>query len=113
MIQTNIEVKLQKNGYSIHAGIGILRQAGQIIKNLIKGQKILIVSNKKVFKLYGKTLIQSLQKYFKCYVFLMGDGEKYKNSIASSYNYRNCSQQGLSSADMVSSKLLRSLQPPA
>ncbi|HPD18723.1 MAG TPA: 3-dehydroquinate synthase, partial [Candidatus Goldiibacteriota bacterium] len=79
MIQTNIEVKLQKNGYSIHAGIGILRQAGQIIKNLIKGQKILIVSNKKVFKLYGKTLIQSLQKYFKCYVFLMGDGEKYKN----------------------------------
>lgn len=76
---TKIKVRLKQNSYYIHVGIGILNQAGNLIRPLIKGNKILIVSNKKVFTLYGNSLLKSMKKYFKCYVFLMGDGEKYKN----------------------------------
>lgn len=78
-MQTKIKVKLKKDSYNIHVGIGILSKVGQLIKPLIKGKRILIVSNKKVFKLYGKILIDSLNRYFNCGIFLMGDGEKYKN----------------------------------
>jgi|YelNatPaOPRAMG01_1025707.scaffolds.fasta_scaffold02936_6 3-dehydroquinate synthase len=74
-----IKVKLKQNSYNIHIGAGILKNTGKLIKPLIKSKKILIISNKKVFKLYGQILIKSLKKYFDCYVFLMGDGEEYKN----------------------------------
>jgi 3-dehydroquinate synthase len=78
-MQAKIKVKLKQDSYNIHVGIGILSKAGQLIKPLIKGKRILIVSNEKVFKLYGETLIKSLKRYFDCGVFLMGDGERYKN----------------------------------
>ncbi len=78
-MQTKIKVKLKQNRYNIYVGEGILSRSGEIIKPLIKGNKILIVSNKKVFNLYGRILVKSLKKYFKCSIFLMGDGEKYKN----------------------------------
>ena len=76
---TKIKVRLKQSSYNIYIGSGILSRSGRIIKPLIKGKKILIVSNRKVFNLYGKILIKSLKKYYKCSVFLMGDGEQYKN----------------------------------
>lgn len=78
-MHSKIKVRLKQNSYNIHIGSGILNQSGRLIRPLVKGDKILIVSNKKIFTLYGKILLRSLKKYFKCNVFLMGDGERYKN----------------------------------
>ncbi|MCX8093858.1 MAG: 3-dehydroquinate synthase [Candidatus Goldbacteria bacterium] len=78
-MQAKIKVKLKQNSYDIIVGINIINKTGDLIKSLIKGKRILIVSNKKIFKLYGNILLQSLKKYYDCSVFLIGDGEKYKN----------------------------------
>lgn len=78
-MQSKIKVRLRQNSYTIHLGSGILNQAGRLIRPLVKGNKILIVSNKKIFALYGKMLLKSINNYFNYNVFLMGDGEKYKN----------------------------------
>jgi 3-dehydroquinate synthase len=45
-----------------------------------KTKKVAFVSNLKIFRLYGKAIINSFEKQgFQTHVFLMKDGEKYKN----------------------------------
>lgn len=73
-----INVSLKQNPYRIHTGAGILGKAGQLLKPLTRGNSVLIVSNKKVYGLHGKKLMKSLKRHFKCSVFLIPDGERFK-----------------------------------
>jgi 3-dehydroquinate synthase len=90
-----IKVKLKQNPHNIYLGKGILSKIGDILKNRITGKKVLIISNKKIFKLHGKNLINGIKKYFKYNILLLPDGEKYKNLETVNLIYKNCIKFGL------------------
>ena len=77
-------VRLEQNPhqYDIEIGHDSLIKSGEWAKNCLseKTKKIVIVSNAKVFRLYGGVVEKSFEKSgFEVHVFLMGDGEKYKS----------------------------------
>ncbi len=79
-----VSVKLEQtpHRYAIEIGHDLLESSGELAKNSLsqKTKKIVIVSNAKVFRLYGEAVQKSLKKSgFEIDVFLMGDGERYKN----------------------------------
>lgn len=79
-VQINLENK--SHSYEIKIGNNLLNNCGLWTKKCLSEntKKIAIVSNKKVFSLYGKTVQQSLVKQgLEVCVWLMQDGEKYKN----------------------------------
>jgi 3-dehydroquinate synthase len=78
----NVSIKLASHSYKISIGHGLLQTCGTWAKKCLadKTNKIIVVSNKKVFGLYGEKTRQSLEKTgFEVSVYLIGDGEKYKN----------------------------------
>ncbi len=62
-------------------GANALERTGEILSGFKKGGRALIVSNKKVFSLYGKRLLNAL-KGFTPSVYLIKDGEQYKKLSA-------------------------------
>jgi len=77
-------VKLEQtpHQYDIEIGHDLLENSGEWARNSLsqKTKKIAVVSNAKVFRLYGEIVQKSLKKSdFEVQVFLMGDGERYKN----------------------------------
>jgi len=79
-----VAVRLQNSPhkYKIEIGHDLLKTSGVWAKNCLslKTRKIAIVSNQKVFRLYGETVKNSLENQgFEVHLFLMGDGEKYKS----------------------------------
>ncbi len=79
-----ITVKLRENPheYEIKIGHDLLKTSGDWAQTCLsdKTAKIGIVSNAKIFRLYGETVRKSLVKAgFEVFVFLMKDGEKHKN----------------------------------
>lgn len=69
------------SSYEINIGSSILPSCGEwAIKSLKTRSKIAVISNKKVFGLYGNVVVKSLKSAgFRPVVFLMNDGERYKN----------------------------------
>ncbi|MDD3012775.1 MAG: 3-dehydroquinate synthase [Candidatus Gastranaerophilales bacterium] len=66
--------------YPIIIGENLLKDSGTFIKNHTKAQKVLVVTNKTVYSLYGETVKESLNKESIEYdFFILEDGEKYKN----------------------------------
>lgn len=68
--------------YDIEIGSGLLEKCGERLKSVLPetAEKIAVVTNKKVFSLYGEEVIRSLKAAgFKAFVLKIGDGEKYKN----------------------------------
>lgn len=78
----NVTIKLSTHSYKISIGHNLLQTCGTWAKKCLpdKTDKIIVVSNKKVFGLYGKQTLQSLEDTgFEVFVQLIGDGEKHKN----------------------------------
>lgn len=74
-----VQVRLGKRSYAITIGGGILSLLGEQLAPLGFSPKIGIVSNPTVFRLYGKTVMQSLRNAgFEPFSVLIPDGEKYK-----------------------------------
>ena len=77
-------VNLEGRGhqYDVVVAHRILANCGAIIRDWLSHNtgKIALISNKKVFGLYGDEVVQSLRGAgFEVPVWLMGDGEEYKN----------------------------------
>lgn len=69
--------------YPIFIGSNILENTGDFIKKNLKARKLLIVSNKTVFSLYGEKLKKVLSgENFYINFILMEDGEEYKNTAS-------------------------------
>lgn len=66
--------------YDIHIGKGIIKNAGELIRKVKRGGKVIIVSDDIVFALYGKALTDSLTEAgFDVGSFVFDNGEKSKN----------------------------------
>ncbi len=99
-------VRLEQNPhqYDIRIGHDLLDESGDWAGNCLspKTKKIAIVSNAKVFRLYGETVKKSLEKSgFEVRVFLMGDGERYKNFRVFENVLSFCSENNLKRTDAI------------
>lgn len=79
-----VEIKLGQTAhrYSIEIGCDLLQKSGNWGKICLSpnAQKIVIISNPKIFKLYGETVRDSFENAgFEVLVWLMKDGERHKN----------------------------------
>jgi len=84
MNNETVAVRLGTNThqYKIEIGYETLDNCSVLAKNCLpeNTQKVVIVSNPKVFRLYGEKVQSNLEKSgYQVFVWLMKDGEKYKN----------------------------------
>jgi 3-dehydroquinate synthase len=99
-----IKYKAAPGAYLVRIAGSSLEQCGDRAVECIgkTGLKAAIVSNPKVAALYGKTISRSLRKAgFDVSLWLMKDGERYKNSRSLQQALRHFSEQGLSRDDIV------------
>src|SRR5437867_4675724 len=76
----DIDVDLGPRSYSVMVGEGLLGRAGTILKRLGFSSAPIVVSNSRVLRLHGHSLLPSLEMNFgPTAVIVIGDGERYKN----------------------------------
>ena len=75
-----VEVRLGVKGYEILIGCGLLKQAGNFIRGVGFNDKLVIITNPVVQKLYGNELRESLlADGFKINLLTVADGEENKS----------------------------------
>src|SRR5712691_12853536 len=77
-----VRTEARRHHYEIGIGRGILSEAGEVARACLGGQalRIALISNAKVFSLYGPAVMQSLQANgFSFWPWLIGDGERHKS----------------------------------
>ena len=104
MRNINLDLPKQNSKYEIVIGAEILSLAGESARtHLDKNvRRVAVVSNRKVFNLYGETVKHSLENAgFEVFVFLMGDGEKYKSLRSVEKALRFFGEKNLKRTDAV------------
>lgn len=104
MQNVNIKLKGSPHEYEIRVGHKLLQESGDWAKNCLSGKakKIIVVSNKKVFGLYGKTVKSSFEAAgFEVLLWLIGDGERFKNFRVLEKTLKFFSEQKLKRTDAV------------
>jgi 3-dehydroquinate synthase len=98
-----IATKGRASRYEIRIGPGLIRDTGSTLRGLMpEARRVLVVSNKKVFGLYGEKVRQALRgAKFETAVHLIGDGERFKNirTVAGALDAMN--RAGISRSDAV------------
>ncbi|MDQ6787837.1 MAG: 3-dehydroquinate synthase [Acidobacteriota bacterium] len=82
MERVSVKLKDAAHQYEIKIGSALLKNSGIWAQNCfpVKAKKIVLISNRKVFGIYGKTVKESLENQgFGVFIWLMRDGERYKN----------------------------------
>ncbi|HEV2827527.1 MAG TPA: 3-dehydroquinate synthase [Pyrinomonadaceae bacterium] len=82
MPRLRVRAKSRQQEYEIRIGAKLLSKTGQVARISLGNQahRIVIVSNRKVFSLYGSAVVNSLRASgFYVAPFLIGDGERYKS----------------------------------
>src|SRR5215212_993069 len=78
MQRLEISLKQEARKSEINIGRGVRRELGQLIP--LKARRVGIISNKRVFELYGREVRRSLKAAgFKTLEWLMPEGERYKS----------------------------------
>jgi 3-dehydroquinate synthase len=99
-----VHTKARPHEYEIRIGRGILAGAGQVARVCLgeHAQRIALISNARVFSLYGPTVLNSLcAAGFAVPHFLMGDGERHKSVQTADKALRFLSETGLERSDGV------------
>ncbi|MFN2498187.1 MAG: 3-dehydroquinate synthase [Pyrinomonadaceae bacterium] len=102
MQRVTVKVPAQSFNYEIIIGRGILSSAGRTIRRILgrQAQCLTLVSNKKVFTLYGPAVMETLKASgFQVSSFLMGDGERYKSLETADRALQFLSNQGIERTD--------------
>ena len=77
-----MRVKGRTSDYSIGIGDGVLSSLGETVRSCLPGERgrIALISNKKVFELYGKVAVDGLKGAgFDVKPWFMGEGERFKS----------------------------------
>jgi len=104
MHQLQISLSGTKRTSSITIGPGSRFSLGQLIKDAqeLKPRKVLVLSNKPVFELYGADVIAGLRREkFQIFEWLMPEGERFKSfrSLEKAVNFLGCN--GFERNDLV------------
>jgi 3-dehydroquinate synthase len=76
-----VRVQARRGEYEVRIGAGTLRRLGSVARRSLTphARRVVVISNRKVFGLYGERAIESLRSEgFSVARWLMGDGERYK-----------------------------------
>lgn len=104
MQRLQVSVSAQPLKCEIMIGRGILSAAGKEIRRRLgsEAQRLALISNKKVFTLYGPLVVDSLQAAgFQVSHWLMGDGERYKSLKTAETALQIFSEHGIERTDGV------------
>ncbi len=96
-----IKADIGKSSYNIYIYSGISAKTGALLKEKVRGKKVLLISNKKIYSLHGAKLKKTLDAYFDCKVLLIPDGEKYKNIKTLQSIYAACAKAGLDRSSAI------------
>jgi 3-dehydroquinate synthase len=99
-----IKIPRKQSTYSIEIGKGLINDVGRwSVKTLDRDSgRVLIVSNRKVFGLFGKKVETSLRvKGFETHIHLIGDGERFKDLRTLENTLRTLSQNGFTRSDAI------------
>ena len=72
-----LTVNLDKNSYPIFIENGIIKRSGEHISQIFSGQKIMVVSDDRVFPLYGT--VERCVKNYECFSLVLPHGEPTKS----------------------------------
>lgn len=104
MPRLQVQTRARQHEYEIRIGRGILAAAGRAARGCLgkHAQRIALISNQRVFSLYGPTVIKSLQAAgFSVSHWLMGDGERHKSMQTADKALRFFGDAGLERSDGV------------
>jgi 3-dehydroquinate synthase len=99
-----VRTKARPSEYAIRIGSGILSEVGNTARAAFgkQAQRVALISNQKVFSLYGSSVIKSLQASgFFVSRLLMGDGESHKSIRSLEKALQFLSKNGLERSDGV------------
>ena len=74
-----LTVNLDEHSYPIYIENNILGNSGVYISKIFKGRRIMIVSDDRVFPLYGEILLSSLREFYECHSLVLPHGESTKS----------------------------------
>ena len=104
MQQLQVRLKARPDQYEIKIARDLLKGAGSEIRKALGNQtrQIAVISNQKVFRLFGASLITSLRSNdFAVTQWLMGDGERFKSLSTVNQALLFLSESGLQRTDAV------------
>lgn len=104
MPRLHIRTNARQHDYEIRIGRGKLSESGQVARSCLGdySQRVALISNKKIFSLYGSAVVNSLQSGgFSVSCWLMGDGERNKSIRTVEKTLLFLSQTGLERTDGV------------
>jgi 3-dehydroquinate synthase len=99
-----VRVRARSHQYEVVIGTGALSQLGCTVRRLLTphAQRIALISNRKVFDIYGERAIEGLRgEDFSVAPWLMGDGERFKNLTSMGRALHFLSDTGLERSDAV------------
>ena len=96
-----IYVDLKGHGYPIYIERGILAQAGEKIKEVFSGKKIMIISDDRVFSYYGEKLKAALSNTYECYETVIPHGETSKSIHTLPNVYSTLIKAKISRSDLI------------
>lgn len=99
-----VKTKSDASAYEVRIGAGLLSSCGDWIAESLgqPGGKVCVVSNKKVFRIFGKTVIASLRRTgFHPFVHLIADGEHAKSFRSLEKTLKFFGENTLSRTDSV------------
>lgn len=104
MPRLQVRTKARPSEYVIRIGSGILSEVGNTARAAFgtQAQRVALISNQKVFSLYGSSVIKNLQAsgFFVSH-WLMGDGESHKSIRSLEKALQFLSKNGLERSDGV------------
>lgn len=104
MQRLQVSVPAQPFKYEILIGRGILSSIGREIRHRLgpEAQRLALISNQKVFNLYGPVVVGSLEASgFQVECWLMSDGERYKSLKTAETALQFFSENGIERTDGV------------
>lgn len=104
MQRVRVRVSARQDLYEIRVGAGTLARLGDVARRSLSphARKIIIVSNRKVFDLYGERALRTLRAGgFNVAHWLMNDGERYKTAATLERLLRFLSESGVERSDAV------------
>ncbi|MDO4473296.1 MAG: 3-dehydroquinate synthase [Eubacteriales bacterium] len=96
-----LKVNLGKDSYSIFIENGIIGRAGDYIRNIFSGKRVMIVSDDNIFPLYGKQLSDSISSFYECHHLVLPHGETTKSFDSLPEIYTALLDAGITRSDLI------------
>ena len=96
-----LKVNLGKDSYSIVIENGIIGRAGDCIRNIFSGKRVMIVSDDNIFPLYGKQLSDNISSFYECHHLVLPHGEATKSFDSLPKIYTALLDAGITRSDLI------------